>query len=327
MSDQTTSEATPSATSSPALADGVMHCDSPAGPMTDLFGQEVVHASPSAPQESSVQRMTRDTYGRRSSDSSASAALQSLLASRLPGLLDSRGSMVFSLTWKQQVTPLRRRICALLASARRTSGRDCIGWPTPMAGSPATETYNAAGNTDYSRRVVELASWPTPNAGHQNDGDTTWQQRREAMKAKHGNGNGFGLNLGQAATLATWATPTTRDWKDGATTLENTPVNCLLGRQVLGCWSTPQATDAKCRSSNESMAKRRLESGRQMGIEAEAHLAAGTTLSGSSAATEKRGQLNPAFSRWLMGYPPEWDDCAVTAMQSFPKSRQRSSRQ
>jgi hypothetical protein len=36
--------------------------------------------------------------------------------------------------------------------------------PTPMAGSPATETYNAAGNTDYSRRIVELASIGTPRS-------------------------------------------------------------------------------------------------------------------------------------------------------------------
>jgi hypothetical protein len=41
--------------------------------------------------------------------------------------------------------------------------------PTPMAGSPATETYNAAGNNDYSRKIVELASVPTPNS----EGDTT----------------------------------------------------------------------------------------------------------------------------------------------------------
>ncbi len=27
------------------------------------------------------------------------------------------------------------------------------GWPTPMAGSPATETYNEAGNNDFSRKV------------------------------------------------------------------------------------------------------------------------------------------------------------------------------
>jgi DNA (cytosine-5)-methyltransferase 1 len=30
-----------------------------------------------------------------------------------------------------------------------------------------------------------------------------------------------------------WMTPTARDHKDGATTLANTPVNGLLGRQVL----------------------------------------------------------------------------------------------
>ena len=29
-------------------------------------------------------------------------------------------------------------------------------WPTPMAGTPAQKGYNEAGNTDYSRRVVDL---------------------------------------------------------------------------------------------------------------------------------------------------------------------------
>jgi hypothetical protein len=40
------------------------------------------------------------------------------------------------------------------------------GWPTPMAGTPATETYNAAGNTDSSRMTEALlAPWATPTAG------------------------------------------------------------------------------------------------------------------------------------------------------------------
>lgn len=36
----------------------------------------------------------------------------------------------------------------------------------------------------------------------------------------------------------------------------------------------------------------------------------------------KSAQLNPSQARWLMGFPPDWDVCAVTAMLSFPKSVQ-----
>lgn len=42
---------------------------------------------------------------------------------------------------------------------------------------------------------------------------------------------------------------------------------------------------------------------------------AGIMLTGLNAATENSGQLNPAHSRWLMGFPPEWDVCAVTVTQ------------
>ena len=41
------------------------------------------------------------------------------------------------------------------------------GWPTPMAGTPETETNNAAGNTDSSRKTTELilpSGSPTPKA-------------------------------------------------------------------------------------------------------------------------------------------------------------------
>lgn len=49
--------------------------------------------------------------------------------------------------------------------------------------------------------------------------------------------------------------------------------------------------------------------------------ALGIPPAGSSGTTERRGALNPAFVCWLMGFPPEWDACAPTAMPSSRKSR------
>jgi hypothetical protein len=53
-------------------------------------------------------------------------------------------------------------------------------------------------------------------------------------------------------------------------------------------------------------------------------LASGAPATGSLASTAKRGQLNPAHSRWLMGLPPEWDACAPTATRLSRRSRKHS---
>lgn len=42
-------------------------------------------------------------------------------------------------------------------------------WPSPMAGAPGTDVYNAAGNSDFSRKAMELADemikrWSSPKA-------------------------------------------------------------------------------------------------------------------------------------------------------------------
>ena len=74
--------------------------------------------------------------------------------------------------------------------------------------------------------ATTAAQWPTPLA---TDGNKPSAGKRKTADLTHAAGM--------------WMTPTARDHKDGATTLANTPVNGLLGRQVL---TTPMAGSDTC---------------------------------------------------------------------------------
>jgi hypothetical protein len=218
MFDPTTCGPIVSATSSPASADGPTLSDSLDGMTLDLFGREAVPASPSAPPVRARRAMTNATCGLRGFLSSASAALQQSLESRLKRQLDGAGSTLFSLAWRRKATPAGRPYYQLAASARRTSDSDFGSWQTPT------------GLQDFA--------------------------------------------------LTAWATPTQRDYK------------------------------------HETGLRPREGQGQPLNREA-----LGTISPGSPAQTEKRGQLNPDFSLWLMGYPPEWASCAPPATRSSRKSR------
>jgi hypothetical protein len=84
------------------------------------------------------------------------------------------GSIEYSQTWKEKITPAGRRYLAHIASARRTSGSDYSGWHTPQAAdcfgrSARTRPESRQGclGRDLSRVVgISTAAESVPNPAH-----------------------------------------------------------------------------------------------------------------------------------------------------------------
>ena len=99
----------------------------------------------------------------------------------------------------------------------------------------------------------------------------------------------------------------------------------------LAGWPTPRALDGEKNVRTLDGAEREIarkggpqDMAQAAAIAGPARLtASGEMLTGSTAAMASGGQLNPALSRWLMGYPEAWCQAASLAWRSMPTTPQK----
>ena len=287
-------------TSSAALADGNLPCGSPGGLSTVQSIPEAAHVSPTHKPARVKRTKTPAISGPPGCRSFASDDLSALLASKSQMRLGMAGSMEYSQTWKQKTTPAGRLYWEHTASAVRTSDSDCGGWPTPAVQN-ADGGPNPNGNTGEHftlQTAAVMVGWPTPDTNKRGG-------PQDAAKRKAG---GHTVNLQDAALMAGWPTPQVCEGPnngtnrgDGKHRARHTPQNVpdLLG------WGTPSSRDHKdsgpALEANHDLVETASRLPRQV---------LGATSESSIAETGNRGVLNPAHSRWLMGFPRIWDESA-----------------
>jgi len=242
----------------------------------------------------------------------------------------------FSADWPTSGS-MRNGICsAHETSAPLINENDCSSWPTATTAdsrSSARHTTTTSVMHPGTMLTDAIRQWPSPSARDWKDTPGMALEREDGRN-----------RLDQLARVAHhWPTPAARDYK-GENGTEHLTAGTgrkhldQLPNYVAHLWPTPTAEPYGSsqngingiggeneRPSANTPSLDRLS---RSFLPAQAPPKAGDASSptGPSSRPHAKPKLNPEFVRWLMGFPPAWTNCGLSATQwSRWRRRMRSS--